>query len=246
MTTAAVEERELVLSVGDTTFLDYGAIKEKREGYGPLGKGGNGSLPRSALALAPENGRPLGYGWQKIRNRQPKPLPGVGETPGTKRRRRANEREEARRRPFAEKESYKGLEALDAVDKRVEVHARVIHVFDREGAIAEVFERVRQLRHTGVLVRAAYNRSLDSESERLRQKMESEPIAFYQEIDVPAAAGRKAREATPAVRSRAVNSRVPARFDNRDPLRVHAVYAVEIAPPPEKLLYLGCFSPPRK
>jgi hypothetical protein len=26
------------------------------------------------------------------------------------------------------------------------------------------------------LVRAAYNRSLDSESERLRQKMESEPI----------------------------------------------------------------------
>jgi hypothetical protein len=28
-----VEEYEVVLSVGDTTFLDYGSIKAKREGY---------------------------------------------------------------------------------------------------------------------------------------------------------------------------------------------------------------------
>jgi|GEM_PF-4558184 len=34
MTTAAVEEYETILSVGDTTFLDYRGIKVKREGYG--------------------------------------------------------------------------------------------------------------------------------------------------------------------------------------------------------------------
>ena len=51
MTCAAVEEREVVLCVGDTTFLDYGSIKVKREGYGPTGNGGNGLILHSALAL---------------------------------------------------------------------------------------------------------------------------------------------------------------------------------------------------
>ena len=44
MTTAAAEEYEVVLSVGDTTFLDYRRIKAKREGYGPTGNGGNGLI----------------------------------------------------------------------------------------------------------------------------------------------------------------------------------------------------------
>ena len=51
MTTAAVEEYKVMLSVGDTTFLDYRKIKEKREGYGPTGKGGNGLILHSALAI---------------------------------------------------------------------------------------------------------------------------------------------------------------------------------------------------
>lgn len=49
MTTATVAEREVVLCVvvlcvGDTTFLDYGKIVVKREGYGPTGNGGNGLI----------------------------------------------------------------------------------------------------------------------------------------------------------------------------------------------------------
>ena len=51
MTTAAAEEYKLVLSVGDTTFLDYRSIKVKREGYGPTGNGGNGLILHSALAI---------------------------------------------------------------------------------------------------------------------------------------------------------------------------------------------------
>ncbi len=34
MTTANLEEYKVMLSVGDTTFLDYRKIKEKRDGYG--------------------------------------------------------------------------------------------------------------------------------------------------------------------------------------------------------------------
>ncbi len=60
MTTAAAEEYKMVLSVGDTTFLDYRSIKVKREGYGPTGNGGNGLILHSALAIEPEQGQTLG------------------------------------------------------------------------------------------------------------------------------------------------------------------------------------------
>jgi len=33
-----------VLAVGDTTYLDYKQIIAKRDGYGPIGNGGNGLI----------------------------------------------------------------------------------------------------------------------------------------------------------------------------------------------------------
>jgi hypothetical protein len=70
------------------------------------------------------------------------------------------------------------------VEQQVEANTRVIHVFDREGDLAEVFDQVRQLQHTGVVVRAAHNRSLDQNSERLWSLMEFLPIRFEQDISV--------------------------------------------------------------
>ncbi len=104
----------------------------------------------------------------------------------------------------------------------------MIHVFDREGDITEVFDKVRQLQHTGVLVRAAQNRSLDPDSERLWAKLEAQSICFQQEIDLPETSKRSARRATIVVRFCPVNLRTPYRFDNRDPLLVYAIYATEI------------------
>lgn len=71
----------------------------------------------------------------------------------------------------------------------------MIHAFDREGDITEVFAQVRQLQHTGVIVRAAHNRSLDSDSERLWSKLEAQPISFKQEIELPQTSKRSARSA---------------------------------------------------
>lgn len=188
MTIAAAEEYEVILSVGDTTYFDDRGIKEKKEGYGPTGNGGNGLILHSSLAIEPEQGQTLGLLWQKLGNREPKPKPPKDETPEQKKQRQKSARKSAGQRPFAQKESYKWVEAMIGLDKQVEASTRVIHVFDREGDITEVFEKVRQLKHTGILVRAAHNRSLDLESERLWDKMESEPIRFTQEIDVPATA----------------------------------------------------------
>lgn len=228
MTAETVAEQEVVLCVGDTTFLDYGRIEAKTEGYGPIGKGGNGLILHTALAIEPQNGQSMGLLWQKLWNREPKPKPPQDETPTQKKQRQAQARKEARNRPFEQKESYKWVEALITVENLVSRHKRVIHVFDREGDITEVFDKLRQLQHTGAIIRAAHNRSLDSDSERLWSKLESQPISFEQEIELPPTQKRPARQTKLAIRFCAVNLRTPYRFDHRDPLPVYAVYATEV------------------
>jgi hypothetical protein len=228
MTTAAVEEYETILSVGDTTFLDYRGIKVKREGYGPTGNGGNGLILHSALAIEPEQGQTIGLLWQKLWNREHKPKPPQAETPEQKKQRQKIARKAARQRPFEQKESYRWVEALTELEQQVESNTLVVHVFDREGDITEVFDAVRQLKHTGVLVRASHDRSLDQNSQRRWDFMESQPISFEREINLPATKQRPARSTKLAVRFSPVRLRTPYRFDNRDPLDVYAVYATEI------------------
>ena len=228
MTTANLEEYKVTLSVGDTTFLDYRKIKEKREGYGPTGKGGNGLILHSALAIEPEKGQVLGLLWQKLWNREVKEKPPTNETPEQKKERQKEQRKVARQKPFEEKESYKWAEVLNTCEKQIERSTRVIHVFDREGDISEVFVLARELKHTGVLVRASHHRSLNQNSERLWQHLESEPIRFHQEIEIPSTGKRKGRRVKLAVRFCSVNLRTPYRFDNREPLNLYAVYATEI------------------
>jgi len=228
MTTAAVEEYETILSVGDTTFLDYRGIKVKREGYGPTGNGGNGLILHSALAIEPIQGQTMGLLWQKLWNREHKPKPSQAETLEQKKQRQNKARKAARQTPFEQKESYRWVEALAELEQKVENSTRVIHVFDREGDITEVFDTVRQLKHTGVLVRASHNRSLDHNSQRLWEVMTAQPVRFEQDIDLPATARRQARKTKLAIRFAPVQLRTPYRFDNRDPINVYAVYATEI------------------
>ncbi len=78
------------------------------------------------------------------------------------------------------------------------------------------------------VVRAAHNRSLDSDSERLWSKLSAQPISFEQEIELPSTNKRSARKTKLAVRFCPVNLRTPYRFDNRDPLAVYAVYVTEV------------------
>ncbi len=136
MTAELVSRQSVVLSVGDTTYLDYGSILEKREGYGPQGSGGNGLLLHSALAVEPDQGQPLGLLWQKLWNREHRVKPPANETPQQKKQRRAETRKAKRVRPFEEKESYRWVEAMMTLEQTVAPSTRVIHVFDREGDIA--------------------------------------------------------------------------------------------------------------
>lgn len=227
MTTRSVGKEDVVLSVGETTYLDYGGILVKREGYGPPGNGGNGLLLHSALALDLK-GQPIGVLWQKVWNRQPRAKPPVDETPEPKKQRRAKARQANRARPFEAKESYRWVEAMTLVEQRVAPSTRIIPVFDREGDIAEVFETINQLTHTGVVVRAAHNRSLEHDPHRLWEKLEAQPIRAYHEVELSETKTRKARTAKLAVRCCPVQLRSPTRLEANSQLRVYAVYADEV------------------
>jgi len=227
MTARSVGKEDVVLSVGDTTYLDYGGILVKREGYGPQGNGGNGLLLHSALALDLK-GQPIGILWQKVWNRQHRAKPPADETPEQKKQRRAKARKANRARPFEAKESYRWVEAMTLVEQRVAPSTRIIHVFDREGDIAEVFEKVNQLTHTGVVVRAAHNRSLEHDPHRLWEKLEAQPIRAYHEVELSETKTRKARTAKLAVRFCPVQLRPPTRLDANSQLQVYAVYADEV------------------
>ena len=120
-------------------FKGYGSIEAKKEGYGPIGKGGNGLILHSALAIEPEKGQSLGLLWQKLWNPWPKQKPSKDETPTQKKKRRVAARKEARLRPFEQKESYRWVEALTTIENLVSKHTRVIHVFDATCVISQKF-----------------------------------------------------------------------------------------------------------
>lgn len=228
MTASRVSEQPVVISVGDTTYLDYGKILAKRDGYGPQGNGGNGLLLHSALAVDPEQGQPLGLLWQKLWNRSHRPKPPAEETPKQKQQRRAKERKAKRARSFEQKESYRWVEAMTTLEQQVAPSTRVIHVFDREGDIAEVFAQLSELVHTGVVVRAAHNRSLDRDFNRLWEKLEAQPIRAYHAVELSDTKTRTARTATLALRFCSVQLRSPARLGTDLRLQVDAVYAHEV------------------
>lgn len=234
-----------VLAVGDTTYLDYKKIIHKREEYGPIGNGGNGLIMHSTLAVEAGSGQPLGLLWQKIWHREAKMKPD-NETPVQKKARLERERKAQTERRFEQKESYRWVEAMKEVfqccDRQanalpelplIEPETRIVHVFDREGDIAEVFAEVNQLKNTGVLVRAAHNRCLSGKDAKLWGHLEAQPVQFYQEIKVAKNHNQPERIAKIAVSFNAVQLQSPVRLKGEKLGKVYAVYAREIDAPPE-------------
>lgn len=226
----------IILGIGDTTFLDYDKVRMKRDDYGPIGSGGNGLILHTSLAVAPDSGQPLGLLWEKIWKREPLAAPPEKETPKQKKKRLAAERKAKRKRLFQEKESYRWVEALTEVQalfQELELTAppKLVHVFDREGDISEVFERVSHLKNTGVLVRAAHDRSLRGEDAHLWEYMEGQPIELETTVELSSTKKRKGRTAVLAVRFCPVKLRAPSRLKNSESFPIYAVYATEINPP---------------
>ena len=73
---------------------------------------------------------------------------------------------------------------MTTVEPLVKPSTRVIHVFDREGDIAEVFAQRQPSNPSGVLVRASHNRSLEADPHRLWEKLGAQPIQVLYELEL--------------------------------------------------------------
>ena len=230
-TALSLSELPIALAVGDTTYLDYKKILQKREEYGPIGNGGNGLILHSTLALDANNGQPIGLLTEKLWHREHE------ESEGLTKKQKKKKLFRARKRPIEQKESYKWIEALKEVEKLLETakseskRPKIIHVFDREGDIAEVFEQVSKTSNTGVVVRAAHNRALSEDNSYLKEWLPSQPVKMEVTVELAKTKKRTKRTATLAIRYAPIKLRSPARIQEPEYFEVYGVYAVEINPP---------------
>ncbi len=231
-TAAQIKALPIVLAVGDTTYLDYKKILEKRAEYGPIGNGGNGLILHSTLAVNADNGQPIGLLTEKLWHREHEEK-GKNLTKKQRKKKQA----EVRKRPIEEKESYKWIEALKEVEKLLKISVpepkrpKIIHVFDREGDIAEVFAQVSKTSNTGLVVRAAHNRALEGENSYLWEWLPSQPIKMEVAVELAKTKQRTERIAVLAIRYAPIKLRSPARIKEPESFEVYGVYAVEIDPP---------------
>ena len=216
---------DTILAVQDTTTLSFESARQA-QGLGTVNDSstGRGMFYHPVLALS-EDGLPLGLLDQKTWCRE------------TEIKHKAKDR---RKRPILDKESAKWLQGVAAVHLALKTNLpekerpRVIHVFDREGDVHEVFELIDQL-GDGAVIRSAHNRRVraeDGQNGYARDLVRQAPLLGNTIIDVPRKPGEKKRKAELQIRARPVtvtpnNQRHP----DRRPVSLTMVELWEAEPP---------------
>lgn len=219
-TAERIDKHKVVLSVQDTTTLNYSAhpatedmgfIGSRKEG-GPIGL-----IVHNTMAFSLE-GTPLGLLDVQCWARDP------GDYGKRQRRHEA---------PIEEKESYKWLKSLKAVEKTRKQCplTTIVSVADREADIYELFALRTDLKGIELLIRAESNRMLKDEQESLWEYMAKQPCQGIQEIQLPRKSNRAARTAKLEVRFSEITLKPPKRKEALMPITLHAIWACEIDGP---------------
>jgi len=172
-TAERMKDEAVVLAIQDSCLLDYSNL-EATTGLGPLQTPEHrGIMLHSVLAVRPDR-LPLGLMWAKMWTRPQEEF---------------GKRRQRHQRPFAEKESFKWVEALEAcaqLQSELE-NTLVVHVADREADVYDFIGRSLELKQP-ILVRSAQDRCLDndeqSQTKRLFNFMASQPVQSHFEIEV--------------------------------------------------------------
>jgi Transposase DNA-binding/Transposase Tn5 dimerisation domain len=217
--TALVGATPFTLVVQDTTELNFSHHPGTR-GLGPIGTGAQwGLLAHTALAIRPTEGTPLGVLVQHSWRRDPS-AHGLRQT--------------KRQRSTAAKESGRWLQVERDSLAALPADTPVLTVADREGDIFDWFAAVRPAT-AHLLVRAAQTGRLLAEGLPLLATVQQAPVLGGYRVDVPAAAGRRARTARCRVRVAAVALRQPRNrpqgTPKHAPVPVTAVLVEEVDPP---------------
>jgi hypothetical protein len=197
-TVERVKEYKTVLAIQDTTSLNY-TMHQATSGLGPIdGNGSNGMHVHSVLAVS-SDGIPLGLVHQQVWSRDPE---------------KKREKEEHKKLPIEEKESYRWLQSLDATRKAMDGETHIITVADREADIFELFALPR-VSHIDLLIRAVQDRLVHVEETEVRKLWESvEALPMTDQLmttHVEHRPGKPARDVVLAVRWRTVQLLVPTK-----------------------------------
>lgn len=184
-TVERVRNMERVLVVQDTTALSFNTCPQT-EGLGPVGKKGTrGLLVHSGLAVAPE-GVPLGIVEQQVWAREEEKEP---------------KRQTRRKRVINQKESFRWLELVDAVESLLPHEVEVWVAGDRE---ADIFDLFAMPRRPGLelVVRATHDRKVGrAEAKSLYKAVDAAQVVGEMEVAVPRSRKREARTAVLEVRT---------------------------------------------
>jgi hypothetical protein len=222
---AAVVEGRDVLAIQDTSQIVLGNRERARQGFGPVGKGGNlrGVLMHPVLAVDAASGDLLGLVDVEIWNRE-------GRKRVTK----------ARTRPKAERESRRWGDGTARAGEVLAQARSVTVVMDREGDDYHDFAHRPEGAH--ILTRVKHDRKIETgepgKDTVLSRYVKGLPEAGRFAVDVPAAPGRAARRTELALRFAPVTIKVPTtdmsaaeRKALPASVRLHVVEVVEIDPP---------------
>jgi hypothetical protein len=210
---------EWVLAVQDTTYLDW-TTHPATENLGPLASANRqGLLAHSTLAISEER-VPLGVLAQQVWARDAETYAQL---------------KDHKQRAIEEKESYKWLRSLEAVEaaRKACPSTHFVSVGDREADIYDLFVAQRS-EGVDLLVRAAMDRRVESEERYLWAALANTPVVASTEIKVPPRNGQAARTAHLEIHWRQITLRPPPRRakEKLPQVTVWAVWAIETAPPP--------------
>lgn len=213
------KEYGTILAIQDTMSVNY-ATHKATEGLGPIdAHGTQGVLVHSVLAVGPD-GVPCGLLHQQVWSRKKEDL---------------RTKEERKKLPIEEKESYRWLESVEATKNAVSSETHVITVTDREGDIFELFALPRP-DNMDLLIRATQDRCVQVEDPKLKKLWESvesapessETVTMHLE-HMP---GVPERDVTFTLRWRTLTILVPAHKKKKyQNVTLTAVLATETEPP---------------
>jgi hypothetical protein len=230
-TIGRMKGRKRVLLVQDSTDLDF-SDRLHCNGLGVIGTNQTGAKSpglrmHSALALD-EEGMPLG-----VLSTELYPPKTGGKKP--------------KNRPIEEKESYRWLRTFeDAVEISQSLdQTELVCVGDRESDLFELFDVRRRNPSVHLLIRACYNRCLESHTPKLFDHLDDLPVMARAEIPIPRqreTKGKPSKPGRPALPAR--TAQVELRWDKVTlaapktpqtrrlrPVQVYALLVVEPNPP---------------
>ena len=232
-TVQRMKARRTVLCIQDGTDLNYSSLAQC-QGLGVIGTNQTSAQSRglhlhTTLAVA-TNGLPLGVLGAQC-------LAPEGKSP--------DDRRPGWAVPIEEKETFRWIEGLrDTMDLAAQMpQTRLVNVCDREADFFELFEEQHGRPCVDLLVRANHNRGLMEEPFKLFEAVRQSPLQTEVQVRVPSQSARpklskkKARPGRPGrqikmeVRYQRVQLRPPKHREDKDPLDIQVIHAVEASPP---------------